>query len=551
MMPKPVILAVDDDEPVLVSVERDLRSRYGADHRVIGAGSGEGALEAIGKLRLRGTPVALVLADQRMPEMTGIELLERVADLDPDSKRVLLTAYADTDIAIRAINEANLDYYLLKPWDPPEERLYPPLGDLLDDWWAAYRPPFEGIRVLGHPWSRVAHEIRSFLVRNLVPYEWADPAHDPQAAQVLAQAGLDGGQLPVVVLSDGSLLARPTPAELAERVGLHTHAELPSYDLVIVGTGPAGLAAAVYGASEGLKTVVVDNLAAGGQAGTSSRIENYLGFPKGLSGAELTRRTVAQARRFGAEMLVPVEASSLQTRDGYRIVGLTDGSQLNARTLIIATGVSYRRLPVAGLDDLVGAGVYYSAARAEAMGHRGEDVFIVGGGNSAGQAAMFLSMFARSVTFLVRSRDLSGAMSQYLIDQIDSTGNITVRGNTGVVGVKGGDRLESVTVADTDGGARQTLPAGALFIFIGMAPATGWLAGTVARDEQGFVLSGADCGPSPSGWTLDRPPMPLETTVPGVFVAGDVRHGSVKRIATAAGEGAMAVRFCHEYLAAR
>ncbi len=550
MMPKPVILAVDDDEPVLVSVERDLRSRYGADHRVIGAGSGEVALEAIGKLRLRGAPVALVLADQRMPEMTGIELLERVAELDPEAKRVLLTAYADTDIAIRAINEANLDYYLLKPWDPPEERLYPALGDLLDDWWAAYRPPFEGIRVLGHRWSRVAHEIRSFLVRNLVPYEWADPAHDPQAAQVLAQAGLDGGQLPVVVLSDGSLLARPTPAELAERVGLHTHAELPSYDLVIVGTGPAGLAAAVYGASEGLKTVVVDNLAAGGQAGTSSRIENYLGFPRGLSGAELTRRTVAQARRFGAEMLVPVEATSLETRDGYKIVGLTDGSQLNARTLIIATGVSYRRLPVAGLDDLVGAGVYYSAARAEAVGHRGEDVFIVGGGNSAGQAAMFLSMFARSVTFLVRSRDLSGAMSQYLIDQIESADNIAVRGHTGVVGVKGGDRLESVTVADADG-AHETLPAGALFIFIGMAPATDWLAGAVARDERGFVLSGADCGPRPSGWTADRPPMPLETTVPGVFVAGDVRHGSIKRIATAAGEGAMAVRFCHEYLAAR
>lgn len=550
MMPKPVILAVDDDEPVLVSVERDLRSRYGTHHRVIGAGSGEVALEAIGKLRLRGAPVALVLADQRMPEMTGVELLERVAELDPEAKRVLLTAYADTDIAIRAINEANLDYYLLKPWDPPEERLYPALGDLLDDWWAAYRPPFEGIRVLGHRWSRVAHEIRSFLVRNLVPYEWADPAHDPQAAQVLAQAGLDGGQLPVVILSDGSLLARPTPAELAERVGLHTHAELPSYDLVIVGTGPAGLAAAVYGASEGLKTVVVDNLAAGGQAGTSSRIENYLGFPRGLSGAELTRRTVAQARRFGAEMLVPVEATSLETRDGYKIVGLTDGSQLNARTLIIATGVSYRRLPVAGLDDLVGAGVYYSAARAEAVGHRGEDVFIVGGGNSAGQAAMFLSMFVRSVTFLVRSRDLSGAMSQYLIDQIESADNIAVRGRTGVVGVKGGDRLESVTVAGADG-AHETLPAGALFIFIGMAPATDWLAGTVARDERGFVLSGADCGPHPSGWTADRPPMPLETTVPGVFVAGDVRHGSVKRIATAAGEGAMAVRFCHEYLAAR
>ncbi|CAN5154555.1 FAD-dependent oxidoreductase [soil metagenome] len=550
-MPKPIILAVDDDEPVLVSVERDLRSRYGADHRVIGAGSGEAALEAIGKLRLRGTPVALVLADQRMPEMTGIELLERVVELDPEAKRVLLTAYADTDIAIRAINEANLDYYLLKPWDPPEERLYPALGELLDDWWAAYRPPFEGIRVLGHRWSRVAHEIRSFLVRNLIPYEWADPAHDPQAAQVLAQAGLDGGQLPVVVLSDGDLLARPSPAELAERVGLHTRAELPSYDLVIVGTGPAGLAAAVYGASEGLKTVVVDNLAAGGQAGTSARIENYLGFPRGLSGAELTRRTVAQARRFGAEMLVPVEAASLQTRDGYKIVGLADGSQLNARALIIATGVSYRRLPVAGLDDLVGAGVYYSAARAEAVGHRGEDVFIVGGGNSAGQAAMFLSMFARSVTFLVRSRDLSGAMSRYLIDQIESADNIAVRGHTGVVGVKGGDRLESVAVADTEDGAHETLPAGALFIFIGMAPATDWLAGTVARDEKGFVLSGADCGPRPSGWTDDRPPMPLETTVPGVFAAGDVRHGSVKRIAAAAGEGAMAVRFCHEYLAAR
>lgn len=546
-MADPVLLAVDDDRGVLRAVEADLRARYGDGYRILGAASGEEALDVLRRLRLRDDPVALLLVDQRMPGMNGVELLEHSRELYPDAKRALLTAYADTEAAIKAINAADVDYYLLKPWHPPEERLYPVLDDLLETW----RPPqpTADLRVIGHRWSRSSHDLRDFLARNLVPYHWMDVELDPQARRLLELAGVDGSRLPVVVLGDGTALVEPSAEELAQRIGLRVHAERTTYDLVIVGAGPAGLAAGVYGASEGLSTLIVEQTAPGGQAGTSSRIENYLGFPRGLSGADLTARARQQALRLGAEILTPVEAAQVIRKDPYRLLRLSDGSEPTTSALLIATGVTYRTLDLPGAEALTGAGIYYSSGRQEALAHKGEDVYVLGGGNSAGQAAMFLSQFAASVTILVRSESLAESMSRYLIDQLEATENIRVCYRTRVVGAAGDGRLEALTITDDAAGKTETVAAGALFIFIGMAPHTDWVADLVERDPYGFIYSGADLGPHPPGWTLDRLPLPLETSAPGVFVAGDVRFGSVKRVASAVGEGAMAVRFIHQHLA--
>jgi thioredoxin reductase (NADPH) len=547
-MEKPIIFAVDDDPAVLAAVARDLRKEYGAQYQVLRADSGMAALDALRQLKLRDAPVALLVVDQRMPGMTGVELLAQALLLYPDAQRVLLTAYADTEAAIRAINEIRLDHYLLKPWDPPEEHLYPVLTDLLDTWRARFRPPFEGVRILGHKWSAEGHRIKDFLARNLVPYRWLDVETDPEAGRLLDLLDARDAPLPVVVFPDGAYQSRPASVDLAARIGLRLHAQAESYDLLIVGAGPAGLAAAVYGASEGLRTLLVEREAPGGQAGMSSRIENYLGFPVGLSGGDLARRAVAQATRFGAEILAG-EAVSLRIQEGYPIVGLSDGAEVRGQALLIATGVSYRMLDVPGADRLAGLGVYYGAAITEAMAARGEDVFVVGGGNSAGQAAMYLARFARSVTMLVRGSSLTQTMSQYLIDQIRETEGITVRPGTGVAELRGEHRLEEVVLEDERG--TTACPAHAVFIFIGALPRTEWLGEVVARDGRGFVLSGPDAmrgAERPRGWTATRDPLWLETTVPGVFVAGDVRHRSIKRIASAVGEGSMAVQFVHTHL---
>lgn len=546
---RPTILAVDDDRSVLVAVEEDLRARYGGDYRIATADSGTSALELLAQLRLRDETLALLLVDQRMPGMSGVELLEQAIGLYPDARRVVLTAYADTDAAIAAINRVGVDHYLLKPWHPPEDRLYPVLDDLLETWRPP--PPTADIRLIGNRWSREAGLLRDFLARNLVPYRWLDVEREPEATQLLELAGFDAGRLPVALLDDGTVLARPDTTELAERIGLRVHAERDAYDLVVVGAGPAGLAAGVYGASEGLSTLVVEHQAPGGQAGTSSRIENYLGFPAGLSGADLTMRARQQATRFGAEILTPQEAVGLRRSDPYRIVVLADGREVTASTVVIATGVSYRTLDVPGVEQLTGAGVYYNAGRTEALDHAGDSVYLVGGGNSAGQGAMFLSGVADRVTLLVRDESLTATMSQYLIDQIEGADNIHVRYRTSVLEAKGVDHLEALTLADAATSTTEQVRADALFVFIGMQPHTDWIADVVERDPGGFLLAGSDLGPEPRGWPLDRPPLPLETNVPGVLVAGDVRHGSIKRVASAVGEGSMAVRFAHERLTGR
>jgi thioredoxin reductase (NADPH) len=551
-VPKPVILTVDDDQVVLNAIGRDLRRQFGRDYRVLEVDSGLEALEVLKQLKLRNEPVALFLVDQRMPAMTGVEFLEAARTLFPTSRRVLLTAYADTEAAIRAINEVKLDYYLLKPWDPPEEQLYPVLQDLLDDWQATFRPPFEGVRIVGHRWSPEVHRVKDFLARNQVPYRWLDVEQDEEARLLMESAGTQPGQLPLILLPDGSHLVQPTNLDLADRIGLRTRAEMPFYDLIIVGGGPAGLAAAVYGASEGLRTLLIEREAPGGQAGMSSRIENYLGFPVGLSGADLARRAVTQATRFGAEILNPQEATAIRVQDAYRFVRLADGSELSCHALLIATGVSYRTLDVPGVQELAGAGVYYGAAITEALVCRDKEVFIVGSGNSAGQAAMYLAKYARDVTILVRQDSLATSMSRYLIDQIKATRNITVRPDTQVVAVSGTANLETVTLLNGVTEKQETLPASALFIFIGAMPRTDWIGGFVERDDYGFIVSGPDLvrgGRLPRGWLLQREPFWLEASVPGIFVAGDVRHRSVKRVASAVGEGSMAVQFIHQYLA--
>jgi thioredoxin reductase (NADPH) len=548
-MAKPVILAIDDERAVLNAVAGDLRPHYGRDYRVETAASGAEALDLLQEMRKRNRPVALLLADQRMPEMDGVTFLQQAKDLYPDAKRALLTAYADTEAAIRAINQVDLHYYLQKPWDPPEERLYPVLDDLLETWRPP--PPAADLRIIGHRWSRASHELREFLARNLVPYQWLDVEADQEEAQTLLElVGSDGTELPVAVFADGAALIQPTATELAGRIGLRVAAERPFYDLVVVGAGPAGLAAAVYGASEGLQTLLVERRAPGGQAGMSSKIMNYLGFPLGLSGADLTNRARQQAVNFKAEIVTPQEATSLRLQDGYHIVGLADGSEVSSRALIIATGVAYRTLDVPGAGDLQGTGVYYSASRIEAEQVRGGDAYVVGGGNSAGQAALFLAQYAATVTILIRGESLAATMSRYLIDEIDAAPNVELRPKTQVAEAKGSGHLEALTLLRDDG-ASETVPAAGLFIFIGMAPRTDWVAGVVERDPKGFIYSGSDLGVSPRGWALERPPFPLETSVPGVFVAGDVRAGSGKRVAAAVGEGSMAVRFIHEHLASQ
>lgn len=550
-MEKPVILAVDDEPAVLSAVARDLRRGYGEQYRVLRADSGITALESLRQLKLRNEPVALFLVDQRMPRMSGVEFLEEAIELFPDAKRVLLTAYADTEAAIRAINEVGLDYYLMKPWDPPEEHLFPVLTDLLDDWQALFPPSFEGIRVVGHRWSAQSHQVKDFLARNLVPYQWLDIEVDEEARQLLELSGADGSQLPLVLFPEGPPLVQPTNIRVAERLGLKMHPGLAFYDLVIVGAGPAGLAAAVYGASEGLSTLLIESEAPGGQAGTSSRIENYLGFPIGLSGGDLTRRAVAQVSRFGAEILTPLEATGIRAQDSYRFVTLTNGSEISCHALLIATGASYRKLEVPGVERLTGAGVYYGAAITEALACRDKDVYIVGAGNSAGQAAMYLAKYAGSVTILARGGSLAASMSQYLIAQLEAQEKIKVWTGSSVVEAKGTTSLEAITVADVATGDVRTVPAYALFIFIGAMPHTDWVDDVLERDPRGFILTGADLvrdGRRPKGWNLDRDPFLLETSVPGIFAAGDVRQRSVKRIASAVGEGSMAVQFVHQYL---
>lgn len=556
-MAKPVILTVDDDAEVLKAIARDLRSQYGSRFRIVRADSGQSAIEAVQQLKLRNEPIALFLVDQRMPQMSGVEFLEQALKIFPQAKRALLTAYADTDAAIRAINSTQIDYYLLKPWDPPEERLYPVLDDLLDDWLASFRPPFEGIRVIGNRWSPQSHDMKDFLARNQIPYQWLDVELSEEAQKLAAFANCDRLSLPLVLFADGSTLLQPSIPEVAEKIGLRTQAEKPFYDLIIIGGGPAGLAAAVYGASEGLRTVMIEREAPGGQAGTSSRIENYLGFPVGLSGGDLARRAVAQARRFGVEILSPQEVTGIRVEDPYRFITLSNGSEISCHALILGLGVSWRRLDVPGLDRLTGAGVYYGAAQTEAISCQDEDVFIVGGANSAGQAAMYFSKYAGHVTMLVRGESLVKSMSQYLIEQIAETPNITVQPHSSVVEAKGETSLEAIVIENATTGEVQTAPATSLFIFIGAVPRTEWLNGIVERDDHGFIMTGSDLKQTgeaglshrPKGWKLDRDPYLLETNVPGVFAVGDVRHGSIKRVASGVGEGSICVQFVHQYLA--
>ena len=550
-MAKPVIWTVDDDPDVLRAVERDLRRQYGNRYRVMAADSGANALESVKQLKLRNDPVALFLVDQRMPRMSGVEFLEAALEFYPEARRALLTAYADTDAAIRAINSVQIDHYLMKPWDPPEERLYGVVDDLLDDWQASFRPPFEGIRIVGHRWSPHFTQFRDFLARNSIPYQVLDVETDETAGQLMESCGANCKQLPLLVFADGSHLSDPSAATVAEKLGLKTKAELPFYDLVIVGGGPAGLAAAVYGAADGLRTLLIEREAPGGQAGRSSRIENYLGFPTGLSGFDLARRAVTQARRFGVEILAPQEVTGVRVDGPSRFVTLGNRTEIGCRALLIATGIAYRKVDVPGVEELNGAGVYYYAPMTEALSYKNEDVYIVGAANSAGQAAMYFSKHARSVTMLVRGESLSAGMSQYLEDQLAATKNIVVKLNTCVVDVKGNGRCESITLMNTKTCAREIVPANALFFYVGAIPYTDWLNGIVERDAKGFIVSGMHLmrdGKRPHGWTPDRDPFMLETSVPGIFVVGDVRHASTKGVTSGVGEGAMAVKLIHQYL---
>lgn len=550
-MAKPVILSLDDDIDVSNAIVRDLRRQYGKYYRIIRANDGHTALDALRELEKRNDTVALFLVDQRMPEMTGVEFLRQAIPLFPDARRVLLTAYSDTEAAIQAINDVGINQYLLKPWDPPEENLYPVLNDLLLDWQAGYRPEFMGIRIIGHRWSPQTHEIKEFLARNQIPYKYLDVETDERASVLTRQLELTVEQMPCVLMPEGEMLSAPTRDELVERMGLPVQADKPFYDLVVVGGGPAGLAAAVYGASEGLSTLLVEREATGGQAGTSSRIENYLGFPSGLSGADLARRATAQAKRFGVEILTPQSATSMRVQDTYRVVTLSNGDEVTCHALIVAVGLSYAKLEAPGVEPLTGAGVYYGASTSEALSCQMEPVFIIGAGNSAGQAAVYLANYASKVYMLVRGNSLADKMSEYLSTRIEGIANIEVRTNTVLEEAHGTDRLEGVTILNRRTEERETLPATGLFIFIGAYPQTGWLGDTVARDERGFVLAGADMLRDPeirASWKLDRPPFLLESSVPGVFAVGDVRANSVKRVASAVGEGSIAVQFVHQYM---
>ena len=551
-MNKPVLLVVDDDAQVLAAVRRDLRSRYRESYTVISASSGEEALATIRELKARGDALALLVSDQRMPGIQGTEVLARSREIYPLARRVLLTAYSDIDAAIKAINEAHLDHYLSKPWDPPEERLFPVVDDLLDSWQAEYLPEASGLRLVGHQWSPQSHAIKDFLAGNLIPYRWLDIERNPDAHGLLDAAGARADDLPVLIFEDGSVLQSPGPREVAARLGRPLSAAFDVYDLVIVGAGPAGLAAAVYGASEGLRTLLLDRHAPGGQAGSSSRIENYLGFPAGVSGSELTRRAVTQAQRLGAEFLVPLEAIGLSIDAGYKRLALGDGREIVTRTLLAATGMAYREHPAPGVAEHAGAGVYYGSSSTEAPVLAGQRVAVVGGGNSAGQSAMYLSRYAKDVQIVVRSESLRDTMSQYLIDQIARAPNVRLRARTEIERVEGNGRVERVAFRSNEDGATQVEEIDAVFVFIGTRPRSDWLPSAVRRDAKGFVLTGRDLLADPAhakGWKEPREPFSLETSVPGVFAAGDVRAGAMNRVASAVGEGSMAVRLVHDYLA--
>ena len=549
-MAKPTILTVDDDPMVSQAITRDLRERYGSTHRIVRASSGAEALDVLRELALRDRPVAMVVTDQRMPEMTGTEMLEQARAIVPEAKFLLLTAYADTEVAIKAINAIGLDYYLLKPWDPPAERLYPVTDDLLGDWQAAHPQAETDVRIVGHRWSDRSHELKTFLARNHVPYGWLDVDRDREAVRLVELARADADDLPLVLIPDG-LLRAPTTRALAEALGLRTEAQQPLYDVCIVGGGPAGLAAAVYAASEGLSTVVVERHAPGGQAGQSAAIENYLGFPKGLSGSDLTQRAVAQVGRFGAEMVLARDVAALEARGPVRAVVFEDGGSIEARSVIVATGVSYRLLEGPGLDEHTGRGVYYGATASEASQCEGDDVYVVGAANSAGQATLNLARYARRVVMVVRGSSLDASMSSYLVERITATPNIEVRLQCQVVAGRGEGHLEAVTIADRQTGEQEEVPTNWLFVFIGASPRTEWVGDDVARDPKGFVVTGSGLGDLEGAprWPLARQPFPLETSLPGVFAAGDVRLDSMKRVASAVGEGAMAVSFVHGYLA--
>ena len=551
-MSQPIIFSIDDDPQVLRAISRDLKAKYRQEFRVMSTTSVKEALDGLLELKNKGEKVALFVSDQRMPEMEGVEFLEKAMDYFPEAKRVLLTAYSDTGAAIKAINDVQLDYYLMKPWDPPEEKLFPVLNDLLDEWQSNYRPPFQGLKLIGYQFSPKSHEIKDFLAGNLKPYQWLDVENSEEGRQLMAINGLEPKDLPALFFEDGTFLKSPSVRETAERVGLNPQVKGEMYDVVIIGAGPAGLAASVYGASEGLKTLLIERRAPGGQAGTSSRIENYLGFPSGLSGSDLARRAITQATRFGTEFLSPGTVKAIRVKDNYKTIVLDDNTEIMARAVVITTGVDYRKLDTKGISDFTGAGVYYGAATTEASACKDKEVYVVGGGNSAGQAAMYLAKFAKNVHILIRKEDLTSTMSSYLIDQIKGQENIHVLGKSEITEAMGSDKLERLTVEDLATGETRTVQADALYIFIGAKPFTEWLSEDLITDDKGFVETGRDLKTYERFskiWKLDRDPYLLETSWPGIFAAGDVRAGAMNRVASAVGEGSMSISFVHKYLA--
>lgn len=551
-MKKPIIFLIDDDPAVLKSVVRDVRSEFRKDYKIMSTQSAHEALEALDELKRKGEVVALFISDQRMPDMLGVEFLEKARVIYPGAKRILLTAYSDTDAAIKAINEVQLDYYLLKPWDPPEERLYPVLHDQLDEWQSTFIPDFDGIKIVGFQWSPKSHAIKDYLSGNLIPYKWLDAEQDPNAKDMMQLHELEQADCPAVFFEEGEHLKDPTLAEVAEKMGRSVQAVEKMYDVTIIGAGPAGLASGVYGGSEGLRTLLIEKRAPGGQAGTSSRIENYLGFPNGLSGSELSRRAITQATRFGIEFLSPQEVVSIEVKDQYKVLTLLDETKVNTRSVIIASGVDYRKHPAKGVDSFTGAGIYYGAATTEASACKDQDVYLVGGGNSAGQAAMYLSKFAKKVHIMVRKPDLTTSMSSYLIDQIKGTENIEIMGHTELMEAKGDERLRHLVLKDCNTEETSERSAAALFIFIGAKPVTNWLTIDVLKDGRGFIETGPGLSKYenfPRIWKQKRDPFILETCIPGIFAAGDVRSGAMNRVASAVGEGSMAIKFVHEYLA--
>lgn len=552
-MKKPIILAVDDDSQVLRAIARDLRNQYQENYRVLSTISPQEALDTVVELKKKEETIAIFLSDQRMPEMLGVEMLEQAKEYYPEAKRLLLTAYSDIDAAIKAINNVQLDYYLLKPWDPPEERLFPVMDDLLEEWAVGYRPKFKGIRLVGYQYSPKSHRIKDYLTGNLVPYQWLDIERNNKAGELLELNDLDAKDLPVIFFQDGSYLENPDLLPIAEKLGMQPHASEEVYDVAIIGAGPAGLAAAVYGASEGLNTLLIERRAPGGQAGTSSRIENYLGFPKGLSGSDLARRAITQATRFGTEFLSPREATGIRSNDQYKTIELANGQEINALSVVITTGVNYRKLDTKGVSDFTGAGIYYGSAMTEVQSCKNEQVYIVGGGNSAGQAAVYLAGFAEKVSIAIRGASPTKSMSQYLIDQIEDIDNIDVLPNTEVTNAFGDGRLQELELTNSESGRPQKVKAAALFIFIGARPYTGWIGLDILKNDRGFIETGRDLqgyDEFKKIWKLERSPFLLESSSPGIFAAGDVRAGAMNRVASAVGEGAMSIKFVHEYLSA-